>query len=80
MVHKLSQVSKRSNIPGTDGQNGRTWQIVGSYFRWYLSFSSGVSTLSPSAAKAGIQNLAPLNAQKRAAESLTVPQKKRRYP
>ncbi|CAG8013109.1 unnamed protein product [Penicillium nalgiovense] len=119
MDHNLSQGSKRSNTPDTEGHNGRTCQtgnesaenfrqVVGQFIhgnRGHTSkvlqppvdqstgsvatevvtsvatslASSGASTLSPSVIKTESQDLPPLNAKKRAAESSTLPRKRRRH-
>ncbi|KAI3188529.1 hypothetical protein CBS147311_10048 [Penicillium roqueforti] len=119
MDHKLSQVSKRPNIPDTERRNGRTCQtgnesaenfrrVVGLFIhgnRGHTSqvlqppvdqstgsvtteavtsvgtslASSRAPTLPPSVIKAESQDLPPLDAKKRAAESSTLSRKRRRH-
>ncbi|KAJ5471438.1 hypothetical protein N7530_008795 [Penicillium desertorum] len=119
MDHNLSQVSKKSNTPDTEGHNGRTCQtgnesaenfrrVVGQFIHGNRGHTSKVlqppvdqstgsvatevatsvgnspagsmaSTLSPSAMKAEIHDLPPLNVKKRPAESPTFSRKRRRH-
>ncbi|CAG8262681.1 unnamed protein product [Penicillium salamii] len=77
MDHRLSQASKRPITPDTEGHTAyekQTATEVATSFATSLA-SLGSCTLAPGSIEAENQNLLPLNAEMRPAESSTVPRK-----